>query len=167
MIILNVILALVLVSAVASIVNLFSSRYNSTTDSIPMKVQLPGNLPIISLSNSRGDVMNFLLDSGSNISHICAEYFCDLDTEITSVYNNSKIEGLGSTNIGITMCTAVFHDIIGNSYNINLSVSKELTAVATSIESETGVKIHGLLGTDFLKKYNYVMDFKSFKVYSR
>ena len=52
-------------------------------------------------------------------------------------------------------------------FKIKLSVSNQLMDVMKTIESSTGITIHGLLGTDFLQKYNYVIDFDSLEVYSK
>lgn len=163
--ILNAILALAGVAAVASVVNLID-RKKGGTKIIPMEIQLPGNLPIIALS-SNGNTLNFLLDSGSNISHICSEYYDSLNAELLGTYENGEVTGLGATNTGITMCRATLSDVLGNEYKVNLSVSPQLTTVANNIEKSTGVRIHGLLGMDFLKKYNYVMDFEALEVYSK
>lgn len=163
--ILGAILVLAGVAAVASVVNLFDRKVKPV-ETVPMEIQLPGNLPIIALS-SNGNTLNFLLDSGSNISHICAEYYEALDAELLGTYENGEVAGLGATNTGVTMCKATLKDIIGNEYNVNLSVSNQLSAVARNIEMSTGVKVHGLLGTDFLKEYNYVIDFKALEVYPR
>lgn len=160
---LSAILALAGVAAVASVVNLFDRKVK-LVETVPMEIQLPGNLPIIALSNN-GNVLNFLLDSGSNISHICAEYYDTLDAELLGTYEEGKVAGLGATNTGVTMCSTTLKDILGNEYKVNLSVSNQLSAVAKSIEASTGVQIHGLLGTDFLKANNYVIDFKALAVY--
>lgn len=164
--ILNAILALSGVAAIASMVNLFDKEVKPVK-TVPMEVQLPGNLPIIALSNNRGNVMNFLLDSGSNISHICAECYEDLDAKLLGTYEEGEVAGLGATSTGVTMCNATLFDVTGRKYEVNLSVSEQLTSVANNIEANTGVRIHGLLGTDFLKEYNYVLDFKSLEVYSK
>lgn len=163
---LSAILALAGVAAVASVVNLFDRKVKPI-ETVPMEIQLPGNLPIIALSNGKGNVFNFLLDSGSNISHICAECFEDLDAQLLGTYENGEVAGLGANNIGVTMCNATLFDVLGHEYKVNLSVSSQLTDVADNIEANTGVRIHGLLGTDFLKEYNYVIDFKSLEVYSK
>lgn len=160
---LSAILALAGVAAVASVVNLFDRKVKPVK-TVPMEIQLPGNLPIIALSNN-GNVLNFLIDSGSNISHICAEYYEALDAELLGTYEEGEVAGLGATNTGVTMCSTTLKDILGNEYKVNLSVSNQLSAVAKSIEASTGVQIHGLLGTDFLKANNYVIDFKALAVY--
>lgn len=164
--ILSAILALAGVAAVASVVNIFD-RKTKPVDTVPMEVQLPGNLPIIALSTEKGKVLNFIIDSGSNISHICTECFEDLGAELLGTYEEGKVAGLGATNTGITMCQAILSDVVGHRYKVNLSVSDQLTAVADNIEMSTGIRIHGLIGTDFLKEYNYVIDFKSLEVYPK
>lgn len=162
--ILSAILALAGVAAVASVVNLFDKK-NKPASTVPMKIQLPGNLPIMSLATSNGEVLNFIIDSGSNISHICAEHFENLSAELIGTYKNGEVAGLGANNVGITMCKATLKDVLGHKYEVNLSISNQFSAVAKTIENNTGVQIHGLLGTDFLKEYNYIIDFKSLKVY--
>lgn len=161
--ILEAILILTGVAATASVINLFDKK-NYTSGYTSMKVELPGNLPIITLSNN-GNSFNFLLDSGSNISHICKEYYEDLDAKLLGTYEEGQVAGLGATNIGVTMCTAVLKDINSNEYKVNLSVSSQLYSVAKNIEESTGVVIHGLLGTDFLKDNKYVIDFNSLAAY--
>lgn len=163
--VLEVILVCTVVSAIASVVNLFEGKKKPLEDgTIPMEVQLPGNLPVIALS-SNGNVFNFIVDSGSNISHICTEYFEGLDAVLLGEYKDGTVDGLGATNVGIVMCTANLHDVTGNEYKVHLSISNQLSSVARSIEVNTGVKIHGLLGTDFLNTYNCVLDFKALAVY--
>lgn len=166
MIILSIILVLAGVAAVASVANLCEKKEKKDSSVVPMEVQLPGNLPIIALSNN-DVVFNFLLDSGSNISHICSDYLELLDCKLLGTYKEGSVQGLGANNIGVTVCAATLNDVLGNSYNVNLSISDNLKAVFDSIERNTGVRVHGLLGTDFLKTYNYVLDFKALEVYPR
>ena len=68
--ILETILTLTGVTAIASIVNLFDKFKGSNNESISIKKYMPGDLPIITLYNN-DTPFNFLLDTGSNICHIC------------------------------------------------------------------------------------------------
>jgi hypothetical protein len=166
MVILNAILVCAGVAALASVINLFDNKSQAPKHT-PMEVQLPGNLPIIALSTNNGEVLNFIVDSGSNISHICAEHYEALGAELLGVYKDGEVVGLGAKNTGITMCKTNLSDVLGNKYEVNLSVSEQFSAVARGIEANTGMPIHGLLGTDFLMQYGYVIDFKSLEVYSK
>lgn len=163
---LYLILILSVIIVIISSMNTFSIWLKPCAKSIPMKVELPGNLPIIALSNN-GKVLNFLIDSGSNISHICKEYLQDIDAEMIGTYTQGEVTGLGGKNTGITMCSTTLKDTVGHNYKVKLSVSNQLMDVMKTIESSTGITIHGLLGTDFLQKYNYVIDFDSLEVYSK
>lgn len=162
--ILNIILTLTIVASLASIINLFETK--KSDKKLPMKVKMPGNLPIVAFSTEEGKVLNFIIDSGSNISHICSEYFNDLNTKEVHVHKDGTVTGLGAVNTGITTCNTILTDPYGRRYSITLSVSEQLSEVAQGIEQVTGVKIHGLIGTDFLKTYNYTIDFKSLNIYN-
>lgn len=152
------------VAALASIINVIENKKQRTPKVVPMEIKLPGNLPIISLS-SNNKIFNFLLDSGSNMSHICPEYHTALDAELYDIIGGEEVKGLGSNNILNKSCRTNLKDILGNKYEVDMAVSEGFTHVAKDIENSTGVKIHGLLGTDFLNRYNYIIDFKSLEVY--
>lgn len=164
--ILEAILTLTIIAAVASVVNLFDKKIEPV-NVIPMESRLPNNLPIIALFNKEGLALNFLVDSGSNISHICPEYYDQIDAQMLGEYKEGEIEGLGATNKGITMCKAKLYDMFNREFVINLSVSEAFATAASKLEKTNGVKLHGLLGTDFLTKYEYVVDFKSLEIYTK
>jgi hypothetical protein len=42
-----------------------------------------------------------------------------------------------------------------------------LNDLFNTIKENYGVTVHGILGTNFLDKYNYVIDFKDYKLYRR
>lgn len=162
--ILNIVLVLTGVAAIASVINLVENKKSKTPKVLPMEIRLPGNLPIISLSSGE-TVFNFLIDSGSNISHICPEYHDMLDAEHFDVHGGDGVKGLGSDNIISKICRTTLKDVLGNEYKIDMVVTEGFKCIADNIEASTGVQIHGLLGTDFLNGYNYAIDFKSLKVY--
>lgn len=162
--ILNVILVLTGVAAIASVINLVENKKGKTPKVLPMEIKLPGNLPIIALS-SGGTMFNFLIDSGSNVSHICPEYHNMLDAEHFDVSGGEGVKGLGSDNVINRICRVALKDMIGNEYEVDMAVTEGFKSIADNIEINTGVQIHGLLGTDFLNKYNYSIDFKTLEVY--
>lgn len=164
--VLYIILILVGITTVASILNLIEKKKSTVKDSISIKKYMPGDLPVIGLCNNK-KVFNFLLDTGSNISHICKEYYKDIEADSISEFKDAAIAGLGSMNKGITTCCATFKDIAGREYKTVLSISEQLGETMKFIESNTGLTIHGLLGTDFMQENNYVIDFKELEVYPR
>lgn len=153
-------------AVVSNIINIFISNNRMNQKSISLKKYMPGDLPIITLSNN-GIALNFLIDTGSNISHICYSVVKDIKCTHIGSNTTTQIAGLGAMNRGVTICSAVFKDCLSKEYQIQLSISKELEDTVGYIKDNTGVEIHGLLGTDFLQKYKYIIDFKSLEVYTK
>ena len=154
------------VAALGSIVNLFMRNKEVPQESISIKKYMPGDLPVITLTNN-GVALNFLIDTGSNISHICPSAAALIKSKHVRTDGSTKVAGLGAINQGVTICIAKFKDTLSKEYEIQLSVSAELEETTKYIKKSTGVEIHGLLGTDFLQNYKYVIDFKSLEVYAR
>lgn len=162
--ILEVILIFAGIAALGSIVNIFMKDKEFPQESISIKKYMPGDLPVITLTNN-GVALNFLIDTGSNISHICSSVTSLMELQYTKSDVNKEIAGLGALNQGGAVCSAKFKDVLSREYEIELSISKELEETTKYIKKSTGVEIHGLLGTDFLQNYKYVIDFKTLEVY--
>ena len=154
------------VAAIGSLASVYLHTKKPSNDSISIKKYMPGDLPVITLTNN-GVALNFLIDTGSNISHICPSAAALIEHEHLGSNNNTKIAGLGAVNQGVTICTAKFKDTLSKEYKIQLSISAELEETSKYIKENTGIEVHGLLGTDFLQNYKYVIDFKSLEVYAR
>lgn len=152
-------------AAVASVVGAFLNR-EEKRGCLSLKKYMPGDLPIITLINNKVP-LNFLLDTGSNISHICPSAAKLIKTRKSKSNATTEVAGLGTVNKGVTMCKAELHDTLNHKYKVYLSISENLEKTAKYIHENTGVMIHGLLGTDFLQKYNYTIDFKSLEVYTK
>ena len=163
--ILETILTLTGVTAIASIVNLFDKFKGSNNESISIKKYMPGDLPIITLYNN-DTPFNFLLDTGSNICHICPSAMKNIRYNSIDKSNTETV-GLGGKSVQSNNCKATFTDEKNREYSINLVISKEFEMSANSIEKCIGVKINGLLGTDFLQNYKYVIDFTTLEVHAR
>lgn len=164
--ILEVILVFAGVAALGSVVNIFMKDKEVPQESISIKKYMPGDLPVITLTNN-GVALNFLIDTGSNISHICPTAAALIELQHTKVDEKKEVAGLGALSQGVIMCSAKFKDTLSKEYEVELSISKELEETAKYIKKNAGIEIHGLLGTDFLQNYKYVIDFKTLEVYAR
>lgn len=152
------------VAAIGSLASVYLHTKKPSNDSISIKKYMPGDLPVITLTNN-GIALNFLIDTGSNISHIIPSVLKDIKGN--KIQNNNEIAGIGAITNESSSIEVKVKDALSKEYDITLVISKGLENSAKYIEQSTGVKIHGLLGTDFLQKYQYVIDFKTLEVYAR
>ena len=118
------------------------------------------SLPVVTFENN-GEKYNFIIDSGANDSIINKE--CDIVS--TPHRQSNDVSGIS----GETMkCSTVLinfkykdktFETLFNVINLN--------DLFNTIKENYGVTVHGILGTNFLDKYNYVIDFKDYKLYRR
>lgn len=142
-------------------------RKNDTLEDLPsIKVQAVENLPLVVLFNNK-NALNFIIDSGSTISYICEGYAEQLQIGKTQHYNFA-VTGIGSTTVAEgNLHNVTLTDANRNSYNVNLYESAEFSETFKSIEDSINLKIHGLLGTDFLIKYGCIINFESLEMYAK
>lgn len=117
------------------------------------KVQLP--LIIVEVKEK---FLCLILDTGSTCSLIdstVVEYFKDI-VEPVGDYCISGIEG---TKHKVDMITLPFN-FEGQVYKPRFCVRPLLDAFK-SIEDESGIQVHGLLGTDFLLENQWIVDFRT------
>ena len=119
-------------------------------------------LPVITFYQGTNK-FNFLLDTGSNYSHISPSASKLLKAD----YNESflKISGIGSGESNIKCSGELYYK--KSKYIIELYVTPHLDNAFDTIKKETGVKIHGILGNQFFQKYKYVLDFDKLIAYSK
>ena len=115
------------------------------------------NIPIIEcvLGN---DTVDLIVDSGAEYSLISSEYYNQNPNNFTVVNEiETQFSGIGGINTQISRIVAT---------NSNLGyvtfVEQNLNAV---IEALPQYNIVGLIGSDFLKSRNYVIDYKKRKIY--
>ena len=119
-------------------------------------------LPII-LARDKDKHLCFILDTGSTCSLIdstVVEYFKDI-VEPVGDYCISGIEG---TKHKVDMITLPF-TFEGQIYKPKFCVRPLLDAFS-GIEEESGIQVHGLLGTDFLLENKCIIDFKECCIYN-
>ena len=113
-------------------------------------------LPIVTFK--QGDKkLHFLLDTGSNISYINSEVIKDIEVEDLNASSNTV--GVG----GEDMETKHYNIKIG--YKDQEFGALDLSAAFASIEAESGIKLHGIIGNRFFEKYKYVLDFRELIAY--
>ena len=119
-------------------------------------------LPIITFYN-KDKKLNFLLDTGSDLSYINKSILPSLEyieinesRNIISVGGNSQ--SLGCCDMTVTYKSQKF---------IDRFYISDLDEAFGAIKAETGVQIHGILGSKFFVKYKYVLDFKDLIAYIR
>lgn len=119
-------------------------------------------LPIITFSNNNTK-LNFLLDTGSNISHINNSIlnklnFTTLNREISTVGFTGEI-------VDSAFCKMEL-EYKGKIYEDDFSITNLDDAFGV-IKQESGVQIHGILGSKFFEKYKYVLDFGKLIAYMK
>lgn len=118
------------------------------------------SLPVVTFENN-GEKYNFIIDSGANDSIINEE--CDIVS--TPHRQSNDVSGIS----GETMkCSTVFINFKYKDKTFETLFNViNLSDLFNTIKENYGVTVHGILGTNFLDKYNYVIDFKDYKLYRR
>ena len=119
-------------------------------------------LPIIPVE-VEGKHLCFIIDTGSTCSLIdsnVVEYFKDIVTPVGD-YNISGIDG---TKHKVDVVTLPF-SFEGQAYSPKFCV-KPLLETFKKIETESGIQVHGLLGTDFLIENDWIIDFERCEITS-
>lgn len=119
-------------------------------------------LPVITFYN-KDKKLNFLLDTGSNISYINNSILKDISIEDTS--KEIKVIGIEGNPINTKICKIVitYKDI---TFTEEFSIAN-LNDAFDIVKQESGVQIHGILGSKFFEKYKYIIDFKTLAAYTK
>lgn len=119
-------------------------------------------IPVVTF-NVADKKLNFLLDTGSDLSHINKPLLPLLDCEeltdtIDIIGAGGNIQSSGYCNITLVYKDQTFVD----KFYIN-----DLEEAFSYVKKETGVQIHGILGSAFFTKYQYILDFDNFIAYPK
>ena len=117
-------------------------------------------LPVVTFYN--GDTkLNFLLDTGSNVSYINSSIIPLLVHEKTDKEMNTMgIEGNKVSNQFCKMSVTYKNQVFEEEFSI-----ADLDEAFGVVKQESGVQIHGILGSKFFERYKYVLDFKELIAY--
>ena len=119
-------------------------------------------LPVITFYNGDKKI-NFLLDTGSNISYLNESIVSSLVTESTGKASN--IIGIEGNKVNCKICKMIIRRK-NQEFKEEFSIA-DLDKAFSIVKKESGVQIHGILGSRFFEKYKYVLDFKDYIAYVR
>lgn len=159
--ILEMIGVVILVLAVAFIANTIDDMRKKNNSKISFKEAMDlVELPVVTFYN--GDKkLNFLLDTGSNVSYINSSIIPLLDHEKTDKEMNTiGIEGNKVSNQFCKMSVTYKNQVFEEEFSI-----ADLDEAFSVVKQESGVQIHGILGSKFFERYRYVLDFKELIAY--
>ena len=119
-------------------------------------------LPVVTFYN-KDTKLNFLLDTGSDLSYINKSILPSLDYKEIDESRNIISVGGNSQSLGCCDMTVTYR----NQKFIDRFYISDLDEAFGAIKAETGVQIHGILGSKFFAKYKYILDFESLIAYSK
>ena len=161
MILLGIVGVVILVLVIAFIINTIDGIRKRNNSKISFKEAIDlVELPVVTFYN--GDTkLNFLLDTGSNVSYINSSIIPLLVHEKTDKEMNTiGIEGNKVSNQFCKMSVAYKNQVFEEEFSI-----ADLDEAFGVVKQESGVQIHGILGSKFFEKYKYVLDFKELTAY--
>lgn len=120
-------------------------------------------LPVVTFYN--GDKkLNFLLDTGSNISQINSSVLPLLDHKKVEEKNMDVI-GIEGNKVNTEFCEMTI-TYKGQEFVGEFCIH-DLDDAFAIIKEESGVQVQGILGSLFFQKYKYVLDFENLIAYSK
>lgn len=113
------------------------------------------------ISNHRGMLSvelepgyRFVVDTGSNISHIHFSFAYSLPVNDGKAFHSKGISGSLFSQGTVSICGHVF-------------ALSDLSSLLASLEDNLGLSVCGILGTDFLLSRGLVIDLKDMRIYER
>lgn len=120
-------------------------------------------LPIVTLSNN-GVNLNFVLDTGSAHSILQKDVLPKLIYKKTDfVCQLSGIDNILREEEKTVIMQLQYKDKVVS----GLFVVSDLSACFNDIKKETGVQLHGLLGSNFFTQNKYIIDYNEMIAYSK
>lgn len=154
-----IMLFLVITATVAVIIVKRNKKKNNSKISFKESMDLT-ELPVVTFYN-KNKKLNFLLDTGSNVSHINSSIIHLLDH--TKTGQNIDTIGMEGNKVNSNICSMSIY-YRNQKFEDDFIIS-DLNDAFNIIKQEDGVQIHGILGSKFFEKYKYVLDFSKLIAY--
>lgn len=155
---------LIAVIVVVSTIIFFNKELTKEKDKMSIKESLElTQMPVVTFFE--GDVkLNFVLDTGSSHSHISKSVAEKLTGEPVDIdYSFSTGSGSGS-------CSKMLDVILrykNKRFNTSVFINEALDNSFEEVKKNSGVQLHGILGSDFLVKYKYILNFAELVAYHK
>lgn len=147
--------------SIKKLLNIFKKKDNKDVISFGPGFALT-ELPIISLYQGENH-FNFLLDTGSNDSIIDSNILDKLEYDMSDKQNS--LFGMEGNKEIVSICNITLsYNGVDFPYEYNI---RDMSAAFGSIKTESGVTLHGIIGSKFFNKYKYVLDFESLIAYAK
>lgn len=147
--------------SIKKLLNIFKRKDNKDVISFGPGFALT-ELPIISLYQGENH-FNFLLDTGSNDSIIDSNILDKLEYDMSDKQNS--LFGMEGNKEIVRICNITLsYNGVDFPYEYNI---RDMSAAFGSIKTESGVTLHGIIGSKFFNKYKYVLDFESLIAYAK
>lgn len=159
--ILEIIGILLVVIVVAMTINAIEDNRKKNESKISFRESMDlTELPVVTFYN--GDKkLNFLLDTGSNVSHINSSVIHLLDH--TKTDQKTDTIGMEGNKVSNDICKMTVY-YRNQRFEEDFIIS-DLNDAFNIIKQEDGVQIHGILGSKFFEKYKYILDFSELIAY--
>lgn len=120
------------------------------------------DLPVITLY--QGDKkFNFLLDTGSTDSIIDSNILKEIDYKVKNTVSN--LFGIEGQPKQVKSCKITLY--FGNKGYTYDYLINDMSQAFGQIKDNTGVNLHGIIGSKFFNKFRYVLDFAELIAYSK
>ena len=162
-IIFNSIIVLLIVFVIAAIINGVEDYIRNERLLISFKESMSAvNVPVITLENN-GKSLNFLIDTGADYSYLDINAVEGLVGRKTTKNKINIVTGGGDmTSYGnVTLCVNYGKHTFENTFVI-ADLTNQFKAAF-----KDNIVIHGVLGTTFLKKYKYKLDFDDLSLHMK
>lgn len=159
--ILKIIIILLIVIILAFLVNIIFDTKKKNKSKISFKESMDlVELPIVTFYNGHKK-LNFLLDTGSNLSHINQSVLSKI--KYTESKLSASVFGMEGNTVESKFCDI---DISYKEHKFKESFCiTNLDQSFSIIKKENGVQLHGILGNKFFETYKYILDFNELIAY--
>lgn len=154
---------LMIVLVIAVIINIIEENKRRRNSKISFRESMElVELPVVTFYNG-SKKLNFLLDTGSNKSIINKAILSELNHEMLD--EKESTFGMEGNNVETEICSMTVY-YRKNKFNEVFSVI-DMSAAFDMVKQESGVQIHGILGSKFFEKYKYVLDYNDLSAYMK